>query len=96
MRTLAYQDLNTKPKPGHSPRSAGKASTDEVRMTGQEVKELRKKRGLTQQELADIIGVDRVTVARWEIGEKKPSNLAKRQLSRLAKKVNTKVPATAK
>lgn len=55
-------------------------------MNGTEIKDIRKKRGLTQQELADIIGVDRVTVARWEIGAKKPSNLAKRQLSRLARK----------
>ena len=56
-------------------------------MTGKEVKELRKKLGYTQQELADKIGVDRVTVAYWENGMKHPSNLAMRQLARLAKKV---------
>ena len=54
-------------------------------MAGQEIKKLRKRLGMTQQELADKIGVDRVTVARWETEQKKPSNLAKRQLARLAK-----------
>lgn len=54
-------------------------------MNGDGIKELRKQLNLTQQELADKIGVDRVTVARWETGKKKPSNLAKRQLARLAK-----------
>ncbi len=54
-------------------------------MNGDGIKELRKRLNLTQQELANKIGVDRVTVARWETGQKKPSNLAKRQLARLAK-----------
>ena len=54
-------------------------------MEGKEIIELRKKLKMTQQELADAIGVDRVTVARWEASNKRPSNLAKRQLARLAK-----------
>ena len=54
-------------------------------MTGQEIKELRKKSKLSQQELADKIGVNRVTVARWEADVKKPSNLARRQLQRLTR-----------
>ena len=53
--------------------------------TAQEIKDLRKKHGMTQQELADKIGVDRVTVARWETGQKRPSQLARRQLARLTK-----------
>jgi len=52
-------------------------------MTGPEIKELRKKLKMTQQELADKLGVHRVTVAEWEAGHKRPSNLAKRQLGRL-------------
>ena len=51
-----------------------------------EIKELRKRLGMTQQELANAVGVDRVTIARWEAGQKKPSNLARRQLARLAKR----------
>jgi len=52
-------------------------------MTGSEIKELRKKLNLTQQQLADKVGVTRVTVARWEAEAKRPSNLAKRELQRL-------------
>ena len=54
-------------------------------MEAKEIIKLRKKHKMTQQQLADAIGVDRVTVARWETGQKRPSNLAKRQLARLAK-----------
>jgi len=52
-------------------------------MTGTEIKELRKKLKMTQQQLADKLGVHRVTVAEWEASRKRPSNLAKRQLNRL-------------
>ena len=52
-------------------------------MTGIEIKELRKKLKMTQQQLANKLGVHRVTVAEWEAGRKRPSNLAKRQLNRL-------------
>ena len=52
-------------------------------MTGPEIKELRKRLKLTQQQLADKLGVHRVTVAEWETNHKRPSNLAKRQLERL-------------
>jgi len=53
-------------------------------MEAKEIIELRKKLEMTQQEFADKIGVDRVTVARWETNNKRPSKLAKRQLARLA------------
>ena len=53
-------------------------------MTGLEIKKLRAKLKMTQQALADALGVHRVTVAEWEINHKRPSNLAKRQLTRLA------------
>jgi DNA-binding XRE family transcriptional regulator len=36
------------------------------------IKELREKAKLTQAELADSLGVKRVTVAQWERGENKP------------------------
>jgi transcriptional regulator with XRE-family HTH domain len=41
-------------------------------MTGKEIKEKRKTKGWTQQQLADVIGVHQVTVARWEIDQSKP------------------------
>jgi len=52
-------------------------------MTGLEIRELRNKLKMTQQQLADALGVHRVTVAEWENNRKRPSNLAKRQLLRL-------------
>lgn len=37
-------------------------------MTPTAVKRIRKALGLTQEQLAKVLGVDRVTVARWELG----------------------------
>jgi transcriptional regulator with XRE-family HTH domain len=37
-------------------------------MTGKELQEWRRKRGLSQEGLAGHLGVIRVTVARWETG----------------------------
>jgi len=50
------------------------------------IKELRKKMKMTQQELADKLGVTRMSVHNWENKEKRPSQLAKRELLRLANK----------
>lgn len=40
------------------------------------MREMRKTLGLSQQELADVLGVNRVSVARWETGERTPSRMA--------------------
>lgn len=40
------------------------------------ISELRNTRKMTQQELADLIGVHPVTVARWECGTRKPKGTA--------------------
>jgi putative zinc finger/helix-turn-helix YgiT family protein len=37
-------------------------------MTGEEIKALRKKRGLTQQELADLLKIGVASIKRWETG----------------------------
>lgn len=37
------------------------------------IKELRQKAGLTQQELAEAVGVNRPALAMWEIGKSWPS-----------------------
>jgi len=47
------------------------------------VKELRKKRGWTQEELAREIEVSLSTVQRWERQGGKPTRLARRELKRL-------------
>ena len=36
------------------------------------LKEARKRKGLSQEQLADLVGVTRSTVAKWEIGERSP------------------------
>lgn len=38
------------------------------------LKELRKVMGLTQEELADEIGVSKITILRWENGERVPKS----------------------
>jgi transcriptional regulator with XRE-family HTH domain len=39
------------------------------------IKTRRKDMGLTQEEFAELIGVDRVTVSRWERGTNRPVGL---------------------
>lgn len=40
---------------------------------GRKIRELRDSRGLTQRELASLLGYKLLTVSRWERGERKPS-----------------------
>ncbi len=55
-------------------------------MTGEEIKALRLRLGLTQTELGEAIGVYWGTVSRWEAGKMKPSTLALRALTELDRK----------
>lgn len=49
-------------------------------------KDLRRARGiLTQAELAEMVGVDPVTVSRWETGRREPDILYRQRLMELAK-----------
>ena len=48
-----------------------------------EIKQLREKLGLTQEQLAHKLGVTVKTVNRWERGKSKPSPMAKMLLSEL-------------
>ncbi len=57
------------------------------RKRGMRLQRLRKNRGWTQQILAEKVGVSRVTVARIEIGNRKPSL---ELLERLAKALKVK------
>jgi len=56
-------------------------------MTGEELKALRVKLKLTQEELGQRLGVTRVTVARWEIGLRKVPELAARLVQHVAGEV---------
>lgn len=52
-------------------------------ITGQEIRSVRNRLGLTQEEFAARIGVTFSTVNRWENGHAKPSRLAARALRSL-------------
>ena len=49
-------------------------------MTASEIRILRRSKGLTQQQFADLLGVTKGTVARWETNKVKPSPLAIKML----------------
>ena len=49
----------------------------------EKVRELRRKRGWAQEDMAREIGVSLSTVQRWERQDSKPSRLARRELKRL-------------
>lgn len=55
-------------------------------MSPDEVSALRERLGVTQEELARLVGVSSMTVSRWERGVAKPSRLADQQLAKLARK----------
>lgn len=40
------------------------------------IKEIRKQLNMTQQEFADLLGVCRQSIGKWELGEVLPSKLA--------------------
>jgi DNA-binding transcriptional regulator YiaG len=54
-------------------------------MTPEQVRAIRKRLGLTQQELADTIAASQVTVARWETGVNEPKGAYLKALQELAK-----------
>jgi DNA-binding transcriptional regulator YiaG len=56
-------------------------------MSPKQIKTMRKKLALTQQQLAEMIGAQRVTVSRWEIGMSKPQGANLKALKELAAKL---------
>ncbi len=53
-----------------------------------DIKVIREKLGLTQEEIAQKLGVSWGTVARWEAGKSKPSKLARKAIANLLKEVS--------
>lgn len=54
-------------------------------MTKEEIKDLRKELGITQQELADRLGLTVDTIRSWESGYRNPSGSAKKLLEIIRK-----------
>ena len=50
-----------------------------------DIKAIREKLGLTQEEIAHKLGVSWGTIARWEAGKSKPSKLARKAIENLLK-----------
>jgi len=52
-------------------------------MWPRKIKRIRKKHGLTLQQLADLIGVTHVAVLFWERGKRQPGGPARKALEKL-------------
>ena len=50
---------------------------------GNKIMELRKKNGLSQEELAEKVGVARQTISKWELGETSPDLKQSKELSKI-------------
>lgn len=57
-------------------------------MVGERISDLRRGRGLSQGQLADILGISRQAVSKWESGQSSPDTL---NLIRLADVLDTEV-----
>ena len=57
----------------------------------EKLKELRRKKGWSQEDLAQEIGVSLSTVQRWELKGAKPTRLARRELERVFRKAGIDV-----
>lgn len=59
-------------------------------MSPKQIKALRKTLKITQQQLADLVGARRESVARWEIATSRPTGAYLMLLRKLADKVKRK------
>ena len=50
---------------------------------GKKIMDLRKKNGLSQEELAEKVGVARQTISKWELGETSPDLKQAKELSKI-------------
>lgn len=83
MLGLSGQSVLSARKPLGVIKFCGEARMGKLRV---KVKELRRRKGWAQEDLAREMHVSLSTVQRWESKEVKPSRLARRELARLLKK----------
>lgn len=60
-------------------------------MKADEIKKLRNKMGLTQQDFGVLVGVGPATVNRWEMGHAKPSRMAVKSIQTIISQMNAKL-----
>jgi transcriptional regulator with XRE-family HTH domain len=72
-----------------------KPSSERRQVSGEWVKAMRKHLGLSQEVLAERVGVSRPAVARWELGTFRPSKLAGKALLEFADKHRDELGALA-
>jgi transcriptional regulator with XRE-family HTH domain len=53
-------------------------ANEDLNLSAERLKELRESRGLSQEQLAKIIGVDRTTIVKYETGASRPTRYLKR------------------
>ena len=56
---------------------------EENKMNAEQIKQLRLRLGLTQEQFAHLVGMAFATINKWERGKTKPSPLAEKALKRL-------------
>lgn len=61
-------------------------------MTADEVRELRRRLAMTQQQFSNKLGVSMSTVQKWEAGTTRPRGLSRRALRKLARKASKEDP----
>jgi DNA-binding transcriptional regulator YiaG len=67
-----------------------------ISMTADEIRELRRRLAMTQQQFSNKLGVSMSTVQKWEAETSKPRGLSRRALRKLARKApkeDTRLPA---
>lgn len=74
----------------HRPSNAEVNQGDINIMESKEIQQLRKQLGLTQKEFAGRLGLDAISISRWERGEQRPRAVHLRRMARLSKKVRDK------
>ena len=60
------------------------ATTDTETWTPADIRQLREELDLTQEEMAEQLGVRRATISDWERGKQGPSSMARKLLALLA------------